>query len=85
MDSKRTGASGLGIVIPTRVVRKDNSAGRPTLSPAVRRAVKASSTRNKHRKKFSERTFESDLAQYGDASCATADAVPEKRLTTPRL
>ena len=83
MDSKRTGASGLGIVIPTRVVRKDNSAGRPTLSPAVRRAVKASSTRNKHRKKFSERTFESDLTQYGDASCATADGPASPQSAAP--
>jgi len=85
MDSKRPGGLGLGIIIPKRVVRKDNSVGRKGLSPAVRRAVKASSTRNKHRKKLSERSFESDTTQYSDASSAIADAIPEKRLTTPRL
>ena len=83
MASGRIG--GLGIIIPTRASRNDNSGGPKALSPAVRRAVKASSTRNKHRKKLSERSFDTDSTPCKDASSAVAHTVPDKRLTTPRL
>ena len=81
--SERTGAlQPPRILIPQSVGNKSLRRRAP-LSPAVRRAVKASSTRNRDRKKSSKRSFDSDFAQRNDASSVMKNT--GNRMTTSRL
>ena len=88
MFQNETGSERTGALQPPRILipqpgENQSPSRRVVLSPAVRRAVKASSTRNRDRKKSSKRSFDSDFAQRNDASSVMKNT--GNRMTTSRL